>query len=174
MSSTSTSCSASSTDAVVRSGLLAGSLALALLAAGCGGGDGFGERGTRVDETLVEGMQIAEVEKAPAPQGGMALDVIGPAHPQSPQMRVFVWHSWADANRSLTGEAVSTARPVGYCRQVGARRMCVVGDRITAEGRPGTTTPAIVRRFATRYCWGWDKAASRTRCAAWFARRSTS
>jgi hypothetical protein len=152
----------------VRAALLAGSLALALLVAGCGGGDGFGRRSTRVGETLVEGMQVAEVEKAPAPQGGIALDVIDPAHPQTPQMRVFVWHAWADANRALTGEATSTARTVGYCRQVGARRMCVVADRVTAAGRPGTTTPAIVRRFATRYCWGWDKAASQARCAARF------
>ena len=149
----------------MRRALAAASIALALIAAGCGGGDGFGTRRTRVGETLVEGMQVAEVEKAPAPQGGMALDVIDPAHPQSPELRVLVWHGWADANRALTGRATSTARPIGYCRQVGTRRMCVVADRVTAEGRPGTTTPAIVRRFAYRYCWGWDREASQERCA---------
>ena len=150
--------------------LLAGLLALALLVAGCGGGDGFGHRRTMVGETLVESMGVAETEPAPAPTGGVALDVIDPVHPQSPQMRLFVWHTWADANRALTGEALPTARPVGYCRQVGARRMCLVGDRVTAEGRPGSTTPAIVRRFATLYCWGSDEAASQARCAGRFSR----
>jgi hypothetical protein len=152
----------------VRAALVAGLLALALFAAGCGGGDGFGHRGTMVDETLVEGMQVAEVEPAPSPPGGMELDVIDPVHPQMPQMRVFVWHSWPDANRALTGRATATARSVGYCHEIGARRVCVVADRVTAEGRPGTTTPAIVRRFAYRYCWGWDRAASQGRCARRF------
>jgi hypothetical protein len=54
-------------------------------------------------------------------------------------MHVVVWKDWPALNRMLTGTTTASVRPVGYCRPIGTRRpvrVCVVGDRITASGKP--------------------------------------
>jgi hypothetical protein len=117
-----------------------GGLAVALLVvAGCGGGNGLGQRSETVYEELHESVGSFETNIPATGSDRVVYDVVELPFPQRRVMHVVVWRDWAGLNRMLTGNATASVRPVGYCREIGARRpvrVCVVGDRITASGKP--------------------------------------
>jgi hypothetical protein len=110
-----------------------------LVLAGCGGGNGLGQRSETVYEELHDSLANFETDIPKSGADRVVYNVVELPTPQRRVMHVVVWRDWAGLNRMLTGAASASVRPVGYCRQIGTRppvRVCVVGDRITASGLP--------------------------------------
>jgi hypothetical protein len=127
-------------------------LVVSLLVAGCGGGNGLAHRADLVGEVMHETLGYADLE-GPSSSHSITFETIDRTQPRSRYLLVRVWDSWADTNLFLTGAPSPTSRPVGFCRQHDARRVCVVADRVTAMGAASAGSPAVVRLTRALY-WG--------------------
>jgi hypothetical protein len=92
-----------------------------------------------VYEELHSSLATFETDVPKTAADRVVYNVVELPFPQRRVMHVVVLRDWADLNRMLTGRATTSVRTVGYCRPIGTRRpvrVCVVGDRITAAGKP--------------------------------------
>jgi hypothetical protein len=94
-----------------------------------------------VYERLHDGLQLGafETDVMIRSNDRVVYNLVELPTPQRLLLHVIVWRRWSDLNRTLTGIASETQRSAGYCRPVGTSqrvRVCVVGDRVTASGRP--------------------------------------
>jgi hypothetical protein len=110
----------------------------------------MGHRSETVYEELHDGLHLGEFETdIPASSDDRVVyNLVELARPQRRLLHVVVWKRWSDVNLLLNGVASEAAKSPGYCRRVGTTqsvRVCVVGDRVTASGRPRFLTELKAR-----------------------------